>query len=191
MKFLKELLQNMLPITESEWDIIRNVIIEKRINPKEQLINDGQIAKAIYFVKDGLLRVYHLKDGKEITTYFSSDGLFISTYSSFITQKPTFEILEAIEESIVYEFSYQALNNLYQLDPKFEKIGRYLAEQNYLCIFERTLSMQTKTAKEKYLDFITTNHPKIVQRAPQHQIASFLGIAPESLSRIRREIVIS
>ncbi|MBL4661984.1 MAG: Crp/Fnr family transcriptional regulator [Flavobacteriaceae bacterium] len=181
----------MFPVTESEWDFISDSIIEKKIKPKERLINDGQTAGEIYMVKEGLLRVYHLIDGKEITTYFSCDGLFISTYSSFITQKPSFEILEAIEHSTVYAFSYKTLTKLYEMHPKFEKIGRYIAEQNYLCIFDRTLSMQTKTAKEKYLDFIASNHPKIIQRAPQHQIASFLGIAPESLSRIRREIVIS
>ena len=191
MKVFKEILDNMFSMTDSEWQFIQDSIKERTVKPKEKLIKNGQTANSIYLIEEGLLRVYHLLDGKEITTYFSCDGLFISTYSSFITQKPSFEILEAIEESNVYELSYESLTTLYGMDPKFQKIARYMAEQNYLCIFDRTLTMQTKTAKEKYLDFISNNHKKIVQRAPQHQIASFLGIAPESLSRIRKEIAFS
>lgn len=145
----------------------------------------------IYFIESGLLRTYYLLEGREITTYFACDGQFISSYSSFITQTASFETLEAIEDSIVYELSYQSMTELYEKSSKFEKIGRILAEKNYLCVLDRTRSMQTKTAKQKYLDFIKNNDKKIVQRVPQHQIASFLGVAPESLSRVRKEISIS
>jgi CRP-like cAMP-binding protein len=93
--------------------------------------------------------------------------------------------------SVVYTLSFQNLTELYNESSKFEKLGRILAEKNYLCVLDRTLTMQTKTAKEKYLDFLDNYDPKIVQRVPQHQIASFLGIAPESLSRIRKELSIS
>ena len=127
-------------------------------------------------------------EGKEINTYFACDNQFISSFSSFINRTPSFEILETIEDSVVLELSYNALTKLYLESRKFEKLGRILAEKNYLCILDRTFLMQTKTAKEKYLDFIKTNDKKILQKVPQHQIASFLGIAPESLSRVRREI---
>jgi CRP-like cAMP-binding protein len=191
MENLKETLEKLFTLNDSEWKFISESLIEKHVKPKEQLIKSGQIAPAIFLIKNGLLRVYHLLNGKEISTYFSCDEQFISTYTSFVTQKPSFEILEAIEESTVYSISYKTLEQLYKMDSKFEKLGRFIAEQNYLCISNRTLIMQTKTAKEKYLDFIATTPKRIVQQVPQHQIASFLGIAPESLSRVRKEILIS
>ncbi len=191
MENLKETLEKLFPLNDSEWNFISESLVERNVKPKEQLIKAEQTAPAIFLVKSGLLRVYHLLNGKEISTYFSCDEQFISTYTSFITQKPSYEILEAIEESIVYSISLKTLDQLYKMDSKFEKLGRYIAEQNYLCIANRTVIMQTKSAKDKYLDFIATNPKKIVQQVPQHQIASFLGIAPESLSRIRKEILIS
>jgi CRP-like cAMP-binding protein len=138
-----------------------------------------------------LLRTYHIQNGIEINTYFACDRQFISAFSSFISQTASFEFLETIEDSTVYELSYHSLDSLYKESSKFEKLGRILAERNYLCVLDRTLTMQTKTAKEKYLDFIKNYDKKIIQRVPQYQIASFLGIAPESLSRVRKEISIS
>ena len=128
---------------------------------------------------------------KEITTYFSCDHQFITVFNSFIHQIPSSENLEVIENSIVYEISSRSLDQLYKESPKFEKFGRILAEKNHLCAIERSLTTQTKSAKKKYLDFLKNYNKKIISRVPQHQIASFLGIAPESLSRVRKEISIS
>ena len=191
MKELQNLLKELIGLTESEWENFCINLKRKEFKAKTILINEGNIAKNIYFIESGLLRTYHLQDGKEINTYFACDNQFISTFSSFISQTASFEIMETIEDSIVYELSYQSLTTLYVESSKFEKLGRLLAEKNYLCVLDRTLTMQTKTAKQKYLDFIKNYNQKIIRRVPQHQIASFLGIAPESLSRVRKEISIS
>ena len=191
MKNLQVLLTNLIGLSENEWNAFQQQLVKKEYKSKEIVIEAGKTAQNIYFIEYGLMRTYHLEDGKEINTYFACDNQIISTYSSFISQTPSFEILEAIEESIVYALSYETLNALYETSSKFEKLGRILAEKNYLCVLDRTYAMQTKSAKEKYLAFIKTNDKKIVQRIPQLHIASFLGIAPESLSRVRKEISIS
>ncbi len=191
MKNLQVLLTNLIGLSEIEWNAFQQQLVRKEYKSKEIVIESGKTAQNIYFIEYGLMRTYHLEDGKEINTYFACDDQFISTYSSFISQTPSFEILEAIEESIVYALSFETLNTLYETSSKFEKLGRILAEKNYLCVLDRTYAMQTKSAKEKYLAFIKTNDKKIVQRIPQLHIASFLGIAPESLSRVRKEISIS
>lgn len=191
MNELKNILEELIGLTESEWRNFYVKLKRKEFKAKTAIIKEGSIATNLYFIEYGLLRAYHLQDGKEINTYFACDNQFISTFSSFISQAPSFEILEAIEDSIVYGLSYQSLTELYKESSKFEKLGRIFAEKNYLCILDRTLTMQTKTAKQKYLDFIEKYNKKIIQRVPQHQIASFLGVAPESLSRVRKEISIS
>lgn len=158
---------------------------------KDEIVTNGSIARDLIFIKQGLLRVYHLSEGKEITTYFACDNQFISTYTSILTQSPSHEILEAITDSDVLKLNMQRFQQLYDRFPTFERLGRILAEKNYLCISERTIVMQTQTAREKYLNFIDTNEPKIVQQTPQRYIASFLGITPESLSRVRKSLVTS
>lgn len=189
MKQLRSFLESLFPISDEEFEYIAALFIAENYKAKEAIVRTNQIAKSVYLIEKGLLRTYHLIDGKEINTYFACDGQFISTFASFIQQKPSIETLEAIEDTMVYSLSKEALESAYLKYPKFEKLGRYMAEQNYLCVTERTLVMQTKTGREKYLHFLENNALKIVQRVPQHHIASFLGLAPESLSRIRKEIV--
>ncbi len=188
MNELYPILKDLIGLTKSEWEIFSPKLERKVVKAKTILVREGNIGRNLYFIESGLLRTYHLLEGKEINTYFACDNQFISSFASFISQTPSFETLETIEDSIVYELSYDSLTNLYKTSRTFEKLGRILAEKNYLCVQERTYSMQTKTAKQKYLDFIKTYDKKIIQNVPQHQIASFLGIAPESLSRVRKEI---
>jgi CRP-like cAMP-binding protein len=185
VKELYQLLKEEIGLTESEYEDFITRLNRKEFKAKIPIVKEGNVAHNLYFIESGLLRTYHLQDGKEINTYFACDKQFIA---SFISRTASFETLEAIEDSIVYELPYLILTKLYEESKKFEKLGRILAEKNYLCVLDRTYSMQTKTAKQKYLDFIKTYDKKIVQRVPQHQIASFLGIAPESLSGVRKEI---
>ncbi|CAM1356901.1 MULTISPECIES: Crp/Fnr family transcriptional regulator [Tenacibaculum] len=191
MNELHKILEELIGLTDNEWGVFKSLLKKRDVKAKTLIIKEGSIAKNLYFIDSGLLRSYYFLDGKEINSYFSCDNQFISIFSSFINQTPSLEILETIEDSCVYELSYYSLSELYTKSANFEKLGRILAEKNYLCALERTSTMQTKTAKEKYLDFIKKYNKKIVQRVPQHQIASFLGIAPESLSRVRKEITIS
>lgn len=191
MDELKKVLKDIIQLTEPEWDILKDKLVRKEFRAKSTIIDQGKKVDSIYFINKGLLRTYYLLNGKEINTYFACDKQFITSYSGFISQTPSIEYLEAIEDSSVYSISFATLTELYKADAKFEKLGRILAEKNYLCVIDRTRKMQTLTAKQKYLDFIENYDNKIVQRVPQHLIASYIGIAPESLSRIRKQIFIS
>ncbi|MEX6627198.1 Crp/Fnr family transcriptional regulator [Tenacibaculum salmonis] len=191
MKKIYQILKEEIGLTKNECDNFSSKLKRTKIKAKTVIVKEGSVAHNLYFIESGLLRTYHLQDGKEINTYFACDEQIIAVFSSFIRQKASFETLETIEDSIVYELSYQTMTTLYKTSINFEKLGRILAEKNYLCVLDRTYSMQTKTAKQKYLDFIKNYNKKITQRVPQHQIASFLGIAPESLSRVRKEITSS
>lgn len=188
MEKLRTLLVEMAAFSESECAQLEERMRERTVKTGERLMSAGQVARALFFIESGLLRTYHLEEGKEVTTYFACDGQAIATYASFITQTPSMEFLEAGEDSRIHALSHDSLMELYRISPSFERLGRILAERNYLCILDRTLAMQTKTAKERYLKFLADHDPKIINGVPQRQIASFLGIAPESLSRVRREL---
>lgn len=189
MNELYKMLNELIGITEAEWLTFSAKLIRREVKAKTLLVSESQVAKNIYFIESGLLRTYHLQDDKEVNSYFACDNQFIATFSSFISQTPSFENLETIDDSIVYEISYIKLHELYDEHRKFEKLGRILAEKNYMCMLDRAYLMQTKTAKQKYMDFMENYNEKIIQRLPQYHLASFLGIAPESLSRVRKEIL--
>ncbi|MCV9385334.1 Crp/Fnr family transcriptional regulator [Reichenbachiella ulvae] len=191
MEAIRKILREVLDITPDEWDYFSSHLKQQQLSAKQFLVKTGQIARQIVFIDQGLLRSYHYLNGKEVNTYFACDGQFISAYASFISQTASAENVEAMEDCQLYSLSHQALQDCYDRFPRFEKLGRYLAEQTYLCVIERTHLMQTRTGREKYEHFIASYPSKIVQSLPQHMIASFLGMAPESLSRIRRELSIS
>jgi len=191
MNELHKILNELIGLTENEWELFSKQLKRHEHKAKTILIEEGKTAKSLYFIESGLVRTYKNLDEKDITTYFACDNQFITVFNSFINQTPSSEKLEIIEDSIVYEISSDSLIQLYKESSKFEKLGRILAERNHLCALERTLTLQTKSAKKRYLDFLKNYNKKIVSRVPQYQIASFLGIASESLSRIRKEISIS
>jgi CRP-like cAMP-binding protein len=185
---LKKQILSIAPFTEKELETICNCFESNSYSQKDLMVTTGVVSNKIHFIIEGLIRLYYTKDGKEITTYLACNDDFVSSYSSFINQTPSFEAIQCIEACETLEITYDKMQHLYKTIPQFEKIGRVMAEKNYLCMVDRVLKLQMVPAKEKYQDFLKSSQPKIVQRTPLIYIASFLGITPESLSRIRKNI---
>ncbi|KAF2327133.1 MAG: Crp/Fnr family transcriptional regulator [Flavobacterium nitrogenifigens] len=192
MKSTYSLLQKQIlaiaSFSENEMEAITSCFKYEKFNAKEYLSSMGKTSNKIFFIVEGLARVYYLKDGKEITTYLSCDEGFIASYSSFINQSVSFENIQCIEDCEVLSITFEKMQFLYNEIPNWERVGRILAEQNYLCMADRVLKLQMIPAKEKYQTFLSSAPAKIMQRTPLIYIASFLGITPESLSRIRQDI---
>jgi CRP-like cAMP-binding protein len=187
----KELEQQILsisPFTEKELMKISSHFVSHKYRQKDYILTAGKTAKEIHFIINGLARVFYLKNGKEVTSYLACDNSFVSSYSSFINKTCSFENIQCIEDCETLSISYERMQELYKEIPNWEKVGRILAEQNYICMADRVLKLQMITAKEKYLTFLETAPYKIIQRTPLIYIASYLGITPESLSRIRQSI---
>lgn len=188
---VKSILENSIHLTDAEWSEFLTLWEKHEISAKEILLKVGQTASKLFLIEKGLCRNYQIHKGKEITTYIASDFEIISNYASFISQTPSFEYLETLEKTSAYSISYDRFNSITKKRPSLEKLRTLLAEKNYLCVIARTQSFQTKTAKERYLEFLESSDKNIIQRTPQHIIATYIGIAAESLSRIRKEILIS
>ncbi|MCO4291940.1 Crp/Fnr family transcriptional regulator [Solitalea sp. MAHUQ-68] len=185
---LKQKILSYSTFTVEELELILSKFTATTFKAKEFLLSEEKICASVYFITKGLVRTYYVRDGKEITTYLACDDQFISAYTSFITQSASVEMMQAIEETEVLSVSYKNMQELYQAVPNWQVIGRLLAEYNYICMADRVLKLQGIPAKEKYANFLATSPFKIVQRTPMIHIASYLGITPESLSRIRNGI---
>ncbi|MEJ5144397.1 Crp/Fnr family transcriptional regulator [Sphingobacterium sp. MYb388] len=174
--------------SETDIAIIKSKFTQHKFKQKEYILEEGQVSTHLHFIAIGLVRIFYVKDGKEITSYLSSDNGFVSSYSSFINQSKSYEYIQCLEKSQTLAITYKDMQELYEAVPQWERIGRFFSEQNVLCLADRLLKLQSILAKEKYLEFLKTSSEKIVQRTPLIHIASYLGITPESLSRIRSEI---
>lgn len=171
---------------QAKNEIISKVSI-KEIVKGSYIVEQGKTCKYLYFIKAGFIRGFYLQDGKEITTWFASENDAVTSMYSFITQKPSFETIEVLEDCILYEINYENLQLLFKKYPEFNLIGRLLTEKYYIELEERTMSLQFQTATERYLKLLQ-EQPQLLQKASLGMIASYLGISQETLSRIRKKI---
>ncbi len=185
---LKQQLNAIVSLTESEWESISNQFIFRQIPRRFVLVKTGDIADEVYFVNKGVLRLYYEKDGEEITAFVYSENLFASSYESFLSQTKSNQCIDALEDCDLLVLSYQGMQKLYKEVPRFNIITRIIAEQRFINAQRILSSFILDSPEERYLKF-TEQFPSLIQRVPQHIIASYLGVTPVSLSRIRKRIV--
>ncbi|MEL6593484.1 MAG: Crp/Fnr family transcriptional regulator [Bacteroidota bacterium] len=172
-------------LTKEEAAAFLKITREVQIAKHDCLLRPGQQAEHIHFVVQGGFRSYFIKDGEEITDYFFFEQTFATDYVSLFGDKPTEFYLEAIEDSQTLAYKRRAFLQLAKEYPVFGDFGRIHAERAFVEIEERMRILQHQSLQEKY-EYTIEKFPQLFQRAPQHQIASYLGVKPESLSRIKR-----
>ncbi|HTF82392.1 MAG TPA: Crp/Fnr family transcriptional regulator [Cytophagales bacterium] len=151
------------------------------------LIQEGKVCHHLYFLEKGGLRGYYNLDGKEVTYWFGFENSFVTSFYSFVSRKASFEHLQLLEDSVLWSITYDQLQGLYDRHPDIERLGRIVHEKYYLMLEERFLGNHFKDAKERYENLLDTA-PHILQRASLGQVASYLGISQETLSRIRGKV---
>ncbi|MDE5423080.1 Crp/Fnr family transcriptional regulator [Ancylomarina sp. DW003] len=151
------------------------------------LLNEGDISTECYFILNGCIRSYFLKDGEEKTIEFYTEEQSIVP-PSYGTSKPSDSCLECLEDVVVSIGNPELENETFQKYPQLESLSRVIAETVIARQQKSFTQFKTSTPEERYLNLIKTR-PDLYQRVPQHQIASYLGIKPESLSRIRKRIM--
>lgn len=162
--------------------------IEFKIYDRGQLLEEeGKICRHLHFIAEGSTRSFYLKNNRDITVSFSLENEFITSMHSFITQKPSYENIEAMEKTSTGRISREDLWELFDSFPKLERAYREILEQYYITLEEQLIFSKFKSAKERYLELMDTR-PKVIQKASVGQIASFLDMSIETLSRIRGKI---
>lgn len=183
---IKILFKTLAPFTDEEWEEALPLFEVIEIAKNDYFNKAGIISDRIGFVKSGLLRSFYNVKGKEATTFFLTPGTIAASLLSFLQRKPAIENIQALEDSELIVINRKNLLSLYDENWKWQQVGRVLIETYYIKMEHRSISLQNQTAKERYDAFIK-EYPQVIKSAPQNQIASFLGIAPETLSRIRKQ----
>lgn len=160
----------------------------RHLKKKEFLLRAGEVCRYEVFVLEGCLRNYYLDDkGDEHILQFSVEDWWTSDLYSFLTQTPATQFIDTLEDSVVALFDKEDLERLYREVPKFERFFRIMLQNAFIAQQQRILQNIGSNGEERYLAF-RQKYPTLEQRLPQHQIASFLGITPEFLSKIRSKL---
>lgn len=185
---LQAVLNNIVPINEKEWQQISHSFSEKTVPARTILTAEGQIATELFYVHSGLMRLfYNRENGDQITSFFFSEGMFASCHESFLQQSPSIQTLETLEPCSLLVLTRNALDELYRRVPKVQILMRLVIEQRFINSQKLFASHLLESPQQRYQTF-AANHPDILQRVPQYILASFLGITPVSLSRIRKRM---
>jgi CRP/FNR family transcriptional regulator, anaerobic regulatory protein len=184
---IKKQLNTLVKLESDEIDYFTSKLQVKQLKRKELLLWEGSVCKHSYFINSGCLRYFHSVDNHEITGQFFFENNWYTDYGSYLSGRPTDQFIEALEKTELLTLAKADLDKLFIEIPAFERFGRLMAEKAFLGLRSRTEMLTNQTAEERYLNLVR-QRPKVMERVPQHYIASYLGIKPPSLSRIRKKI---
>jgi CRP-like cAMP-binding protein len=173
-----------LKLNDTEWTDFESCLTKVGIKSKEQILQQGEHCNFIAFIQEGIFRFYFDNDGEEKITAFFFSGDFVTNYRSFLTGKPSTHFIEAMQDAVIYKINLHELQSLYDKHKNIERLGRLIAENLYLTVANRLDSFMFQSPADRYNDLFKRNS-KLLQEIPQYMIASYLGIKPETLSRIR------
>jgi CRP-like cAMP-binding protein len=180
-------IQNLITLSPAEIELVKSLFKERVYKKGDFFLAEGQVCKQVGFVVKGLMRYYINHDGEEKTYAFSKENDYVCNYESFLPQSPSSKIIQALEDCDVLVISHADLQALYANVREGERFGRMAIEKVFMQLLKDINSFYTETPELRYQRFIE-NHADLQQRVSQYHIASFVGVKPQSLSRIRKRI---
>jgi CRP-like cAMP-binding protein len=181
-------IQQKIQITSEELEDIKPFFTPKKLRKKQYLLQEGDVCKYTAFVEKGSLRSYSIDEkGNEHVIQFALEAGWISDQYSLLTGEPSLYNIDAVEDSELLLITHTSFEAMMSNMPCMEKYFRLLLQNNMIALHRRLVASLSLSAEEKYTKMVNA-YPNIIQRVPQHMIASYLGITPETLSRIRKQM---
>ena len=185
---LRRHIEKRVPLTDEEFNICKEFFTPRTIRKHQFLLNEGELCRYLGYVNSGCMREYTIDNkGAEHIIQFAIEDWWVSDLNSFLSGLPATYNIEALHDSELLLLEKSSREQLLNACPKMERFFRILLESNYIATHQRVVASLSDSAEERYLKFIKT-YPELYEKIPQHYIASYLGITPQSLSRIRKEL---
>ncbi|MDK2770758.1 MAG: cyclic nucleotide-binding domain-containing protein [Flavobacterium sp.] len=188
MDRLRKILNEKVAISENDWQYIASKLQEKEFKKKEFLISTHQVEQNIYFILEGVFRIFIELLERDVTSDFGFPNKLISSYSSFLTQTPSVACIQSLTKSKVIFINRDDLADIYKNTNCGESVGRIFAEEFFMYKSKRELSFMKDSPTERYLNLFKEQQ-NLIQEIPQKYLASYIGITPQALSRIRAKIL--
>ena len=179
-------LQKIDNFSDEEIDMLQSKLIDKFIRKGDHFLQLGQVSRHVAFIDTGLMMHYSLHDGVEIPCNFSLEGDWMGSLKSFTTGSPTDVAIKALEDTWIREISGDHLQQLFLSSPRWLLFKNHLIQLVFFNITQHNADLAMLNAKARYYKFMREK-PELINRIPQYYIAAYLGIKPQSLSRIRKE----
>lgn len=186
MDFIKQI-KSYIALSDTECSALQKFAELRSYAKNELIFTEGSISNEIYFVTKGCVRLFYNVDGSDKTAFFYTQGKFICAGESYTFNLPAIENYQALEDTELIVLSKVAIEELLAISSRFEVIARIATENELITCQKMIASFITKSAEERYVDLLN-NQGELFQRVPQQYIASFLGVSPETLSRIKARV---
>ena len=189
MNKFRHYLEAIVDVEDADWNYFSSRLIKREFPKKSIFLNMGDIENYISFIEHGGVRLFIPKEDeeKDITFGFCLQNEFISAYDSFLTQEPSLYQLETLMDTTLWSISYADLQEVYKNTKIGNTMGRFASERLFLIKSKREQSLLNDTAEQRYINLFE-ERPEIIKQIPLKYIASYIGVTPQALSRIRRRI---
>lgn len=184
----RRIAEHTVPISEKSLKKLASILTCTEVKKGTLFLNEGEVSRQIGYVHKGLIRQFYYKNNKDLTEHFAYEDHLFLCIESFLLQKPSYLMVEALENTTIYGLPYDGLQMLTEQDREIEVLYRTILEKSLILSQIKTDSFRFETANERYIRLMK-EHPGIIQRAPLSHIASYLLMTPETLSRVRANIV--
>jgi CRP-like cAMP-binding protein len=186
---LRQHISHFSMLSDEEWKALEPYLSIVHLKKHQFIATQGVVADQVAFVLEGVFRQFYAKDGEERTTYFFFDQQLMAAYMSCVTGRPSPVTIEALSEATCLVFPYAVLKSLFGQYMGWQEFGRLFAEYVMVALEERMAGLLMLSPEERYLALLEGDQRHILHRVPQHYIATYLGITPVSMSRIRNRII--
>lgn len=187
MEKIRQLFEQNVSLSDGDWQVFADKLEQKSFPAKFPVLQSGKVEHYLSFIASGMVRYFIPKEEHDLTFGFSFEGEFMSAYDSFLTQTPAAYSIATLAPTTIWRMKYEDLQVVYRDAAVGNTIGRFAAEGLFLKKVKRELALLHETAEERYLKLFT-ERPKLIQQIPLKYIASYIGITPQALSRIRKRI---
>lgn len=183
-----QLIDQYTLLNQKEIDLLKDTVSIRSYKKNEILFAEGKVATSMYFVLQGWVRLFYNVNGNDKTAFFYTEGKFICAGESFAKQVPARENYQVLEDTVLVHFEKENIEKLLQYSSKFELISRLATEDELITYQKIVASFVTQSPEQRYRDLLNKNGV-IFHKVPQQYIASFLGVSPETLSRIKKRVL--
>ncbi|PSL47541.1 CRP-like cAMP-binding protein [Chitinophaga niastensis] len=180
-------IQYLIKLSEQEADFLVSLFKRVTLKKGEYFLREGKVSTEVAFIEKGLIRYLMNHNGEEINYYFSKEDEWTGNYESMLSRKPSTKSIVALETTVLWILSAENLQKIYTSIREGDRMGRLIIEDVFVKTAQQLTSLYTGTPEERYQEFFTI-FQGIEHRIPQYMIASFIGVKPQSLSRIRSRL---
>lgn len=187
--FLVSRIKDYIPLSNEDIQLLETLFVKEIFAKNEKLLQEGNICRKLFFVAKGIVRFSQLSEGEERTFVFRAEGAFCNDLDSFLNQNPAKSSITAIERCTIFSISYENLQVFYNACRFGDRFGRLAIEQIFVMVVNHLTTFYSESPEQRYKRF-ASNHKHLLQRIPQYLIASYVGVTPQALCRIKKKVLL-